>query len=120
VSLNTKNLVESFFVSDIHLKSLQERNAILFLRFLRELKERSRHRPSELFLLGDIFDLWLSNHEVFVERFDSLLFEMKDLVARGVPIYYFEGNHDVHLDVYFEKEIRAEVFVKAQYFKRDD
>lgn len=117
--MNSKNSIESYFVSDIHLKSVQERNAIIFLSFLRQLKHQSKKRPVELFLLGDIFDLWISDHHVFVNRFEAILFEMKDLVAHGVPIYYFEGNHDVHLDVYFEKEIRAEVFVKAHFFERD-
>ncbi len=117
--MNKSEPIKSYFISDLHLKSVHERNAILFLRFLRSLKEEAKKRRIELILLGDIFDLWLSNHKVFVDRFEPILFEFKELRALGVPIHYFEGNHDVHVDEYFEKEMGVQVYTRSQYFLRD-
>lgn len=117
--INSEDL-KSYFVSDLHLKSIHERNAQLFLNFLRRLKQEAKNQKIELILLGDIFDLWLSDHQVFVDRFEAILFELKELRSVGVTIHYFEGNHDLHLDVYFEKEMGVLVYTRAQYFLRGD
>lgn len=110
--------MEAWFLSDIHLKSVEERNGKILLRFLRSLLEQNPAHV-HLFLLGDIFDLWIGGHDYFVQKFEPLMEALKKLKAAGARITYIEGNHDVHIEGFFQKKLGAEVFVEAQYFEID-
>lgn len=99
--------IEAVFLSDLHLKSCEERNGRTLLRFLASLEERDR--PPAIFLLGDIFDLWVSGHRVFVDRFRPILESLGRLRGKGARLVYFEGNHDMHLAPYWEKTLGADV-----------
>lgn len=107
--------MEAWFLSDIHLKTTEERNGKILLRFLRSLMERN---PSHihLFLLGDIFDLWIGGHSYFVDKYKPLMSALQNLKNAGAKITYIEGNHDVHVEDFFQKKLGADVFVEAQYF----
>ncbi|WII72832.1 UDP-2,3-diacylglucosamine diphosphatase [Bdellovibrio sp. 22V] len=110
--------MEAWFLSDIHLKTAEERNGKILLRFLRSLLEKN---PSEihLFLLGDIFDLWVGGHSYFAKKFKPLIDALHDLKKAGARITYIEGNHDVHVEGFFQKKLGVEVFVEAQYYRID-
>lgn len=110
--------MEAWFVSDIHLKNAQERNSQKLLRFLRYLEARAEQKPVHLFLLGDIFDLWVGPHLFFADRFKDIIQSMHSLTKKGVQITFIEGNHDVHIDGFF-KTIGVNVFVEAQYYDLD-
>lgn len=104
---------KAYFVSDIHLGTMEERNSQNLLRFLHSIAEEEV--APDLYLLGDIFDFWLSNHKVFIEKFKPLWVPLKKLKQRGSRLVYFEGNHDLHIKPFFEKELGFEVHVEAQY-----
>lgn len=110
--------MEAWFLSDIHLKSVEERNGKILLRFLRSLLAGN---PSQihLFLLGDIFDLWIGGHDYFVQKYKPLMEALQELKSAGARITYIEGNHDVHIEDFFQRQLGAEVFVEAQYFEID-
>jgi UDP-2,3-diacylglucosamine hydrolase len=95
---------------------MKERNSQTLLRFLLQLKKEAEqsHRtllsisqettdnenlpePFRLFLVGDVFDLWIGSHSFFVKRFQALVDVMAALVEAGVEVHYFEGNHDLYL-----------------------
>ncbi len=105
----------SWFLSDIHLKDLEERSGQTLLRFLLYLNQNPKQH--QLFLLGDIFDFWLSNGRAFTNHYKPLLNEIKKFKAKGGSVYYFEGNHDFHIDVYWTKELGIAVYEKEEYFK---
>ena len=106
--------MNSWFVSDIHLKDLHERNGNTLLRFLFYLNENPKeHR---LFLLGDIFDAWVSGGSAFVNHFSLLINEIAKFKHGGGEVYYFEGNHDVHIDVFWTKKFGIPVIEEMQYF----
>lgn len=84
----------ALFISDLHLRDSREQNAVLLLRFLDRVHQGGW---THLFLLGDIFDLWIADHRYFVERFSPVLEKLAELKARGIEIHYFEGNHDLDL-----------------------
>lgn len=109
--------MEAWFISDIHLKTAEERNGKILLRFLRYLSERNP-REIHLFMLGDIFDLWVGGHSYFGNKFKDIIQALKDLKSAGARITFIEGNHDVHIEKYFEK-IGVEVHVEAQYYELD-
>lgn len=110
--------MEVWFVSDIHLKTQEERNSQILLRFLHSLQAKDPQR-TELFLMGDIFDLWIGGHQYFAAQFKPLITALKILRDRGMKITYIEGNHDVHVEGFFQKVLGIEVFVEAQYRQID-
>jgi UDP-2,3-diacylglucosamine hydrolase len=103
---------KTWFISDLHLRSLNERNGQYLLRFLSYL--RQAQDTKHLYLLGDIFDLWLSDHSIFEQKFRPIVEELASLVESGVGVTYFEGNHDMHIDKYFE-QLGIEVQVDPLY-----
>jgi UDP-2,3-diacylglucosamine hydrolase len=104
----------AYFVSDLHLKSKDERSAQIFVRFLRRLQEDDQ--LTHLFLLGDIFDFWISDHGYFIEKFHLIVEEIDRLSRSGIEVHYFEGNHDLHLERYWHRKLGVKVHNQAQYF----
>jgi UDP-2,3-diacylglucosamine hydrolase len=106
--------LKAWFISDIHLKSLNERNGIILLRFLLSLqKERE---CTHLFLLGDIFDFWVGDDQYFHQKFGPIVDAIIHLKKIGVKVIYFEGNHDVHVADFWQKKYGVPCFVEDQYF----
>lgn len=56
-------------------------------------------------MLGDIFDLWISDHQYFANKFAPIISELKALQKRGVGIHYFEGNHDLYLQAFWQERL---------------
>lgn len=110
--------MEAWFLSDIHLKKHDERNGEILLRFLHSLRDKDPAQ-TRLFLLGDIFDLWIGGSGYFAKKFEPQMRALRELRERGMEIVYIEGNHDVHVDGYFRKKLGIDVFVEAQYYEID-
>ncbi len=108
--------MESYFLSDLHLKSINERSGQILLRFLRSLAGKP---PVRIFLLGDIFDLWVSGHSIFKNKYKELLSAVESLKKSGCEIYFFEGNHDLHIHPYWRDELGAQVYTEPQIFDLD-
>lgn len=106
---------KAYFISDIHLDSMQERNGEILLRFLHSLAQQEK--APDLYLLGDIFDFWLSGHQVFVEKFKPLFEPLRTLKAKGAKLVYFEGNHDLHLHPFWRDQLGFELYDSAEYFQ---
>lgn len=107
----------ALFVSDIHIESMQDPKAVKFLAYLQGL---SATNCSHLFLLGDIFDFWIADHEHFVKRYEPLLAELGRLKSVGIEVHYFEGNHDLHLKEFFQRELGVQIHEGPQYFNLYD
>ncbi len=111
-------MTRAYFLSDIHLKTAEERNSQILLRFFRFLAESDlASRPSHLFLVGDIFDLWVGSHRYFVRRFEPLIAALRSLRELGIEIHFFEGNHDLHLHDFWQGEMGFHVHTDARYFQ---
>lgn len=95
---------------------MQERNSDILLRFLHSLREKNPTQ-THLFLLGDIFDLWIGGHGIFARKFEPLVQAIRDLKNAGARITYIEGNHDVHIESFWQKKLGVEVFVEAQFYE---
>lgn len=107
--------MQAWFISDIHLKDINERNSIMLLRFLRFLENESK--ATHLFLLGDIFDLWVGDSSLFEKKFLPIVDAILRLKDRGVEVVYFEGNHDVHVKRYWQNHFGIPVHVDAKTFQ---
>ena len=90
----------AYFVSDIHIMSPSCERARAFLDFLRSLS--AAEGTTHLVLLGDIFDLWVADHDYFIKKYGDIIDEIRRLTEEGVEVSYFEGNHDLHLRYFWE------------------
>ena len=59
----------------------------------------------ELFLVGDIFDLWISDRPYFTHRYREVTEKLRLLKDAGAKIYYFEGNHDLDLERFWQRQL---------------
>ncbi len=109
-------MIHAWFLSDLHLKDLEERNSKILLRFLLLLNE-NKYPITHLILLGDIFDLWIGGHQVFIKKWKPILDEIEKLkTQKNVQLIFVEGNHDVHIDPYWEKQLGAKVITDTFQF----
>lgn len=93
---------------------MQEEKAQILLRFLVSIQADAKN--TTLFLVGDIFDLWLGGHSYFIKKFKPLISEMKKFIEAGGKIHYFEGNHDLHLTEFYEWHLGCQVYKEAEIF----
>jgi UDP-2,3-diacylglucosamine hydrolase len=94
---------EAYFLSDIHLKRLDQPEARILLGFLQEIGPRVQ--ATHLFLVGDIFDFWIGGHEYFVRKFSPIADHLRRIVSSGVEVHYFEGNHDLYLQAFWQDRL---------------
>ena len=106
--------MKAYFVSDLHLNSADESKLARFRDFLDRLQRES---VTHLFLVGDIFDLWVGDHAYFQRAFASVVEPIQKLVKSGIEVHYFEGNHDLHLRGFWEDQVGALVHVEAEVFE---
>ena len=106
------------FVSDIHITSPDCPQARRFVAFLQTLSGNSN--VTHLYLLGDIFDLWVADHEWFVERYREIIDEIRRLRDEGVHVAYFEGNHDLHLRYFWADQLGLTVHAGPAYVELGD
>jgi len=91
-----------YFVSDVHLglqvKDSADREA-RFVHFLRSIASDA----DSLYMLGDIWDFWYEYRDVVPKGYVQVFAAIQDLIAAGVKVYYFRGNHDIWTYHYFEE-----------------
>ncbi|HXH31723.1 MAG TPA: UDP-2,3-diacylglucosamine diphosphatase [Bacteriovoracaceae bacterium] len=87
-------------ISDIHIKDPGDDADRLLQAFLDHPQVRS---SDYVMLLGDIFDLMCGPHDAYLKSFSHLFAKLKALQDQGTKVYFFEGNHDVHLEALFKK-----------------
>ncbi|MFQ6004493.1 MAG: UDP-2,3-diacylglucosamine diphosphatase [Woeseia sp.] len=107
--------LNAYFVSDLHIGSPTDSRATLFVEFLRSLSGNGT--TSHLFLMGDIFDLWIAAHRYFIDKYRPIIDEIARLHEEGVEIHYFEGNHDLYLRHYWGDEIGLNVHEGPAYLE---
>ncbi|MCL4557300.1 MAG: UDP-2,3-diacylglucosamine diphosphatase [Deltaproteobacteria bacterium] len=94
------------FLSDAHLRGRGDPNQKRLVSFLEDLTmKKDSVVPDALFLLGDIFDYWVSPGGFIDPVYLSLLNAIKRLTDRNVRIHYHIGNHD-----FFVKHTRGDIF----------
>ena len=81
------------FMADAHLTKVNE-DSELFIEILNKaLKERV-----EVFLLGDIFDLWFGEKKLTYPVQEDVIGKIAKLSARGLKVSYIEGNRDFFIE----------------------
>lgn len=107
-----------YFLSDLHLRDMNDHQAQNLLRFFISLEPNAK--DSMVFLVGDIFDLWIGKHQYFIQKFKPLIEAIQNLITLGTEIHYFEGNHDLHLKKFWQDDLSVIVHSDPDYFHLDD
>lgn len=99
-----------YFASDFHLGVPDHETSLAREKKIVAWLDIIKHDAHAIFLLGDIFDFWFEyKHAVpkgFI-RFQGKLAELRD---RGIPVYFFTGNHDMWMFDYFSKELGIVIY----------
>lgn len=91
------------FLADAHLNSFDEHTEA-FISLLRECSEKG----VEVYLLGDIFDLWFGKETLTLPFQEEVIREFATLSEKGLKINYIEGNRDFFLvDSWVQKYFAA-------------
>lgn len=89
----------SVFFSDLHVKILgnisDNTRADLLTKFLASDQAKS---SQQIFFLGDIFDLMIGPHKEYFIKYKYFFDLLAEYIRHGKTIYYFQGNHDFHLE----------------------
>jgi UDP-2,3-diacylglucosamine hydrolase len=83
-----------YFVSDVHVAAERPRVSDLFLRFCDQVASDG----ARLFLLGDIFDLWVGRKQEKLPYVVPIVARLRALAADGVEVTYIAGNRDFNFD----------------------
>ncbi len=99
-----------FFISDVHLglgsKSEEEQKQKKIFSFLDYVLENG----NELFILGDLFDVWFEYKHVIPKGHHRILTKLEDLTRKNISVHYLLGNHDYWNEDFFEKELDVKVY----------
>ena len=91
--------VDALFISDVHLGS-RGCNADELLKVLKE------HKPTHLFLVGDIIDGWLlKKRNYWTQDFTNVIRKILSYSKSGIEVVYITGNHDEFLRSYSNTEL---------------
>lgn len=90
------------FISDAHLKGLEDPNQKRVVEFLDTLGAIDR-----LVVLGDLFDFWTGYNRVVERNYRPTLDALVRLKERGAEIVYIEGNHDFSMGAFFTGTLKA-------------
>jgi UDP-2,3-diacylglucosamine hydrolase len=80
--------------SDLHLKNKNDPRLDLFSKSLKKLQSQGL---TELWLLGDIFDLMVGPYSFWTRKHSNIFKILESLAQQGCKILWLEGNHDFDL-----------------------
>lgn len=86
-------------ISDVHVEKSQDEKYKLLLKFMASGEVKN---SKYIIFLGDIFDLMIGDHEQYSIEFSDFFLKVRKLLDAGKVVYYFEGNHDFHLNKFFD------------------
>jgi len=105
-----------YFASDQHFGlPNHEKSLVREKKFITWLNKIQKDADT-LFLLGDLFDLWMEYKNVVPKGFVRVLGKLAELSDNGIEIHFFVGNHDLWVRDYFQKELGFKVYTKPTEF----
>lgn len=77
-------------MSDLHINDDRDPIYRIVLNFL----ESEISTDDTVVFAGDIFDVFVGSKRIFIDRYRDFFHLLEKMSARGIKIYYIEGNHD--------------------------
>src|SRR5689334_17783419 len=103
-----------YFIADLHLDGTDSPRALKFREFLKRLSEEAKVQPTELYIIGDLFEFWYEYHASIHAIYHKDLEALADAFAAGVAIYLFYGNRDFIYGKFVNKKFGATVLGDGQ------
>ncbi len=100
-------------LSDLHLWGPEDPLYRALLRFIDEQCQAD----DKLFIVGDLFDLFIGNKSVFRDRYDELIQKLKSLRERNIEVFYIEGNHDFQMENLFEDSPHIKLYADQIHYE---
>ncbi|MCK4908833.1 MAG: UDP-2,3-diacylglucosamine diphosphatase [Planctomycetes bacterium] len=104
------------FLSDVHLNPKHPVRAKRFLGFLDSI---TKHQGDELYILGDLFDLWIGPKHIKLPDYQSSLKALKKLSRAGVRINFIAGNRDFQIEQTFTRATGVRILGDSAVLKLD-
>ena len=89
--------MNTLFIADLHLSGERPHIICLFRDFLK----KEARQADALYILGDLFEVWLGDDAVSADMID-VLHDINRLTKNGIPVYVMVGNRDFLLGAEFE------------------
>jgi UDP-2,3-diacylglucosamine hydrolase len=99
----------AYFISDAHFginitgQELREKHFTSFL-------QKNSSSMSSLFIVGDLFDFWIEYKYAIRPDYFNVLYSLKQLTEKKIPVYYLAGNHDFALSSFLTDFIGVSVY----------
>jgi len=116
LATNNKTYKKSYFISDVHLGVPDYENSLIREKKMVKWLLSIEPYAENLFILGDIFDMWFDYKQVVPKGYVRLLGQLAKMSDAGIKIHYFIGNHDMWIFDYFEQEIGLKVYREPKEF----
>lgn len=101
--------MRAIFIADAHLGRPADNNYRLLLKFLGELPGKT----DMLVIAGDFFEFWIGDSPEPFPHYRPVLDALLAATNSGIKLIFLEGNHDFHLQRYFSRAFKADVFPEA-------
>ncbi len=95
-----------YLASDFHLTLSTKERELQIVRWL----DFIQHDAEAIYLVGDIFDFWFEYKTAVPKGYIRFLGKLAELRDKGIPIYFFTGNHDMWMFRYFEDELGIPIY----------
>ncbi|UCF69989.1 MAG: UDP-2,3-diacylglucosamine diphosphatase [candidate division WOR-3 bacterium] len=79
------------FISDAHISNEKNRSSRMLVRFLEEM----RLHLTDLYIIGDLFEIWFDYDLVFPKGYFHILASLRSILSEGKEIHYVMGNHEI-------------------------
>lgn len=103
-----------YFASDFHLGVPDYDSSLTREKRIVRWLDTVSSDAQAIYLLGDIFDFWFEYGHAIPKGFIRLQGKLAELRDKGLPIYFFTGNHDMWMFDYFEKELGIIIYREPQ------
>jgi UDP-2,3-diacylglucosamine hydrolase len=112
LSIELKEGKKIYFASDFHLGFAASTSDKEFNREKKIIRwlDSVETDAQAVFLVGDIFDFWFEYKHAVPKGFIRFLGKIASITDRGIPVYFFVGNHDLWMFDYFPKELNIKIF----------
>ncbi len=98
-----------FFASDFHLGAPDADSSLKREKKLVRWLNQIQGQAQAIFLLGDLFDFWFEYKRAIPKGFIRFQGKLAEIADKGIPIFFFTGNHDMWLFDYFPSELGIQV-----------
>lgn len=109
-----------YFASDNHLGAPNAENSRVREKQFVSWLDSIKNDAAAIYLLGDLFDVWIEYKRVVPKGFVRVLGKLAELTDSGIPVYFFVGNHDMWMQDYFETELGIPVYFEPQQIVLND